>query len=123
MHFQFIIKQEKTMPIVRAEKNSNQPFAVINQAAIRSKELSWQSTGMLVYLLQLPDRWNIDLDNLTAVKPGGKDRVYTCLKQLEQFGYLSKRQTRDKKGRIKKVEYTVFEDPNDNPQFNKRYIR
>jgi len=65
-----------------------QRFTIIADEALRDARLSFRATGILAYLLSLPDGTEITGRRLTDAKSEGRDAVFTAMTELEQAGYL-----------------------------------
>lgn len=63
-------------------------FTMIANAALRDKQLSFRATGILAYLLSLPDGSSISGRRLAEEKAEGRDAIMTALAELEKAGYL-----------------------------------
>jgi len=73
-------------------------YTVISDAALRDKELSFRATGVLAYLLSLPDGTEISGVRLVDAKQEGRDAVYTAMKELETAGYVTRQKRQDSTG-------------------------
>ena len=85
------------MAVFRIEKNSD--FTIMPNYPFRDMRLSFKGRGLLGTMLTLRDDWDYTLAGLTAISPHGKSYVSTGLNELEQLGYLERRQLRDEQGR------------------------
>jgi hypothetical protein len=97
--------------IIRVNKREN-PFAQIDRRPINDSRLSWKARGILTYLLEKPDNWEVrisdlvnrsDKDGITAVQNG--------MKELRKLGYASIEYTRNEKGHITGSQYVINELP------------
>lgn len=70
-------------------------FTVIADDTIRDPRLSFRATGILAYLLSLPDHSEITGLRIAALKREGRDAVYAALKELESAGYLKRERRQD----------------------------
>ena len=84
------------MAVFRIEKNSD--FTIMPNYPFRDMRLSFKGRGLLGTMLTLRDDWDYTLAGLTAISPHGKSYVSTGLNELEQLGYLERRQLRDEQG-------------------------
>jgi hypothetical protein len=64
---------------------------------------------MLAYLLSKPDHWRVIVKALVNESPAGRDAVYTILKELEQYGYITYEQTHENDGTFGETERVVHE--------------
>lgn len=92
-------------------------YVSLKNKDVQRKDLSYEATGMLVYLMSLPHDWNINLRNLQQ-KGAGRDKVRRILKELEDKGYLSIENSKDEQGRFTHTQYHAYATPDYNPQFN-----
>lgn len=63
-------------------------FTIIADGALRDPRLSFRATGVLAYLLSLPDGSQVSGRRLTTVKSEGRDAILRALDELETAGYL-----------------------------------
>lgn len=91
--------------------NKNTGYTVLSNNHFRNKNLSLKAKGLLSLMLSLPDDWDYSLAGLTTLSKDGIDSVRATLKELQKEGYLVIERTRDKKGKLSKSIYTVYETP------------
>lgn len=96
---------------------------------LRNKSLSLKAKGLLSLMLSLPEDWDYTTRGLARICKDGVDSIGKTLRELEQAGYISRRQLRGKNGRICDTEYTIFETPckppppcTDSPHTEKPYL-
>lgn len=70
--------------VVRHERD----FTVIDNAALRDCTLSFKATGLLAYLLSMPDQWSPRREQLAEAKRDGVASIRAALKELVDAGYL-----------------------------------
>lgn len=97
------------MSIVRVRKTEN--FSIISNQPINDSELPWECRGVLIYLLSKPDSWEVNVNHLIKQGPGGRDRMYRILGDLEECGYITRTNERTDDGTYQRVVYTVREQP------------
>jgi len=78
----------KVSTIVRAP-HSRKYFVMANQSA-QDKTLSWGATGMLAYLLSLPDNWKIIKDELVKHKIASRYATRKYFDELVEKKYIYK---------------------------------
>ncbi len=101
------------MAVIRVKKNKN--YTAMSNVHLRDKNLSLKAKGLLSLILSLPDDWSYSVNGLTANVKEGRDVVLSTLRELEQHGYVFREQSRDGKGRMGKIEYLIYEVPEENP--------
>ena len=97
------------MSIVRVNKTSN--YTVLSNYHFKEKQMGLKAKGLLSLMLSLPDDWNYSIAGLVKLSKDGKDSVMSALAELEQFGYLQRKQMVNDKGQFSGVEYNIFEEP------------
>lgn len=97
------------MTIVRINKNKN--YTVLSNYHLKDKNLSLKAKGLLSLMLSLPENWDYTEKGLTTLSKDCLDSVKTTLKELENNGYLIRKQLKDEKGKFKNNIYDIFENP------------
>ena len=97
------------MAVFRIEKNKG--YTVMSNHHLRNPLLSLKSKGLLSQMLSLPEDWDYTLRGLAQINKENIDAIRTAIWELEQAGYVVRHQTRDSKGRLATIEYTIFEQP------------
>jgi len=103
--------EQKTGTVfVRTKKDRN--YTVIDNTFLRDDRLSAQAKGVFAYILYLPEDWCIYQNELVNHFSNGRDALRSAIKELEEFGYISKEHKKDEKtGRFTHWQYTVNEIP------------
>ena len=105
------------MAVFRVERTRD--YTVMCNHHLKDSSLSLKAKGLLSMMLSLPDEWNYSTRGLAAICKEGVDAIGKALKELEQAGYIVRRQLRGADGRICDTEYTIYEQPRppdtDNP--------
>ena len=78
---------------------------------LRNPMLSLKAKGLLSQMLSLPDDWDYTLKGLSRINKESVDAIRTAIWELEQAGYIIRKQSRDKKGKLSSIEYTIYEQP------------
>lgn len=86
-------------------------FTTMSNHHLRNRKLSLKAVGLMSKILSLPDDWDYSLRGLAKLNTDGIDGVRSAVKELEDAGYIIRRQRRDKCGRMSHSEYLVFEIP------------
>ena len=97
------------MAVFRVERTRD--YTVMCNHHLKDSNLSLKAKGLLSMMLSLPDEWNYTTRGLATICKEGVDAIGKTLKELEQAGYIIRRQLRGKDGRISDTEYTIFEKP------------
>lgn len=80
--------------IVRGARPADN-FAQIHNAALADGRLSFKARGILAYLLSRPPGWKTSADRLAQSGVDGERAIKSGLKELEEFGYLTRTRTHD----------------------------
>ena len=102
------------MPTFRVERTKD--FIVMSNHHLRNKKLSLKAKGLLSQMLSLPEKWNYTLSGLCAINLESKDAIRSALQELEDQGYVIRRQTTDAKVKFSKNEYLIYEVPVKKPE-------
>ena len=86
-------------------------FATVPNSIIQNFSLSLDARGMLIYLLSLPSTWRLNITDLCKKNNIGKDKCYKIIKQLIDFKYIIRKQSRQKSGKIINYDYFIFDTP------------
>lgn len=100
------------MRIHRTQHTSG--FAVLSNAVLRDRRLSFSARGVLAYLLSLPDGAREDVRTLADRNPGlGRRGVSKAVAELIEHGYYVRRNVRDAETGQVRTETFVFDVPQD----------
>ena len=102
------------MAVFRVEKNKG--YTVMSNHHLRNKVLSLKAKGLLSQMLSLPEDWDYTLKGLSLINRESIDAIRTAVWELERAGYIRREQSRDAKGKMADMVYTIYEQPVlDNP--------
>lgn len=88
-------------------------FTTLSNAVINDSRLSFRARGVLMWLLSKPADWRTLSVSIAAQSPReGRDSIRTAMRELEEFGYLTRERVRDTGGRFHIVQ-TIHEIPVD----------
>jgi hypothetical protein len=99
---------ESTSVLHRHPKTRN--YTQIENDLIRDSRLSHRATGLIIYLLSLPDGARIDSNTIARRKQERRDAVRTAYRELEAAGYVKRERAQGTDGRWRTVIH-VFESP------------
>lgn len=97
------------MPVFRVVKNAN--YTTMSNYHLRDKTLSLKGKGLQSMLLSLPDQWRYSVKGLSEICLEGRDSINAALRELEQHGYLIRKQRRLPDGTLGGIEYWIYEKP------------
>lgn len=97
------------MPICRVEKTGN--YTVMANYHLDDKALSLKARGLLSTMLRLPDDWDYTIAGLAQICKDGKAAIAAAIKELEEAGYITRRQLHSGDGTFAGNEYVIHEFP------------
>ena len=97
------------MAVFRVERTGD--YTVMSNYHLKDKRLSLKAKGLLSQMLSLPEDWDYTLSGLCYINRESKDAIRTAINELEQAGYIRRRQTTDAAGKFGANEYMIFERP------------
>lgn len=81
----------------------------ILRAEINGEKLSLEAWGLYFFMMSLPEDWDFSIMGLTKVVNAGKNKIQRVLKDLENAGFIQRKQLNN--GKFGKVEYTLLHKP------------
>ncbi|MBI9089899.1 MAG: hypothetical protein JEZ12_11840 [Desulfobacterium sp.] len=93
--------------IIRSENKDR--FTVISNELLNDNRITDKALGTLVRLLSKPDNWNLNINHLVKTGKQGRTAIRSSIAELEKAGYIHRRVTRGKSGRITGTEYLIYE--------------
>ena len=97
------------MAVFRVERTRD--YTVMSNFHLRDKRLSLKAKGLLSQMLSLPENWDYTLAGLSQINKESKDAIRTAINELENAGYVIRRQTTDSSGKFGINEYIIHEQP------------
>ena len=96
--------------IIRSRTNKN--FTVVDNVWVKDKGLSTKAKGIFVYLLTLPNDWDLHVSELVTHFTDGEKGIRTGLQELMKRGYLFciPRRSSDN-SRFLGNDYVIMENP------------
>lgn len=97
------------MAVFRKVKKTD--YTIIDNNIFKNQKLSLKGKGMICTMLSLPDNWNFSEEGLTQLSNDSRAGIRSTLKELMEYGYLTRERNRDEKGKLRETIYTIYEDP------------
>ena len=98
-----------TGQIHRIKKTSG--FVVLDTVCLKDERLGWDAKGLHSYIMQLPDDWEINIEDLKKRSADKRDATTSAMRQLMEVGYVHRTRKHDNRGRFEGYDYDVFERP------------
>lgn len=95
--------------IFRVEKSAN--YTVMSNYHLDDARLSLKAIGLLSKILRMPDGWDYSIEGLSRICREGKAAIRSAIEELEEAGYIVRRQTHGEGGQFAGNEYIVYEQP------------
>lgn len=87
-------------------------YSIVNNVLLRDTRLTPKARFVGIYMLALGDEWEYNLTGLVKVIGSiGKSSLREAVHELEQYGYLYRKQARKAKGRYAGYDYYLVEEP------------
>lgn len=97
--------------ILRAEHSAQYPYVMMSKETANDHGLSLAARGLLAWLLDKPDSWEIDPEAIARLNKTSIYEVKKLLKELTTGGYLIPPQRQKIKGKFWYTPYTLLEKP------------
>ena len=109
----FIVQEKRQKTILRKNKDRENPYVMIAKDIMQEEGLSFKARGIMAYLLSLPDDWVLHMSELEKrSKKDGRERIASGIKELIEFGYITRIQERSESGKWGTMVYLINEIPN-----------
>lgn len=86
-------------------------FTTFHNDVICDPNLSWEASGMLLYLLSKPDNWTVSHNHLVNYRDAGHSKVRRILKEIEDAGYLVRERVRNERGVFVAGRSVLYDNP------------
>lgn len=77
-------------------KQKKKNFSMVSNTLVKDTSISLKAKGMCLILVHFPDDWNFYEEKLQDYTLDGRTAITNALKELEQNGYLYRKQLREK---------------------------
>ena len=91
--------------IYKPEKFEN--FVIVPREVLRDKRLSTGAVGLFCFLISHDSKFRINIQYTVNAFKDGKDAIYSRFKELIEFGYLEKKQVKDKSNKFLGYNYII----------------
>ena len=97
------------MAVFRIEKTRD--YTVMANHHLRNTKLSLKAKGLLSLMLSLPEDWDYTTKGLAKICKDGVDSICSTVNELEEHGYVIRERSRNAKGQLTDIQYTILEQP------------
>lgn len=84
--------------MARLIKKDSSNFTVVSNQLIRDSRLSWKARGIFSYLWSQANNWQFYVKEIATHAPDGEKSLQSGLKELEEYGYLTRKMRQTSKG-------------------------
>lgn len=98
------------MAIIKIINSARKNYTIVDNSMLQDQNLSLTEKGLMAYLLQLPNDWDISQTQVERATNTGRRTMQKLFDSLMNKGYIVKRESRDERGRFH-VEYDIYEKP------------
>ena len=95
-------------------------FTIIDNSIFKNKRLCCKDIGLLCLMYSLSDDWDFSIVGLSSICKDGTSSIRSGIENLEKYGYLTRKQSRDQRGSFDGYDYYLYMDPKDNPDYPPR---
>lgn len=113
--------KEIKLPLVRGHHSFDHSFTQIPNQWLRDNRLTFKARGLLALLLSHSEGWSLSISSLAQNNLEGKHAIGEAIHELENYGYLKRRQVNEN-GRFGEVVWETCDPepltdfpPTDNP--------
>lgn len=85
-------------------------YTTIDRRTLNDDRLSFRARGLLVWLLDKPDGWEVRSSDIAKMTKEGRDAIRVALGELGACGYLVRKRSRGERGRWV-TETIIYEAP------------
>lgn len=105
--------QKTAMPSFIQKGNEESEYVNIPNETVRDSRLSFKASGLLAYLLSLPENWKVNVEHLASESDkDGRDSVSSAIKELVSIRYVVKERLRDEATKsFSGFNYYVYKKP------------
>lgn len=99
--------------IERCPHDTENPYSQISRALLQDQNLSFETKGLIVYLLSMKSGWKIGVKHLMKFSKGkaGRDKIYKMLNEAIELGYMKRDYVTPPGSNLRRVVYYLSEFP------------
>lgn len=97
--------------LARLIKQDRGNYTNISNQLIRDSRLSWKARGIFAYLWSQADEWDFYVSEVAKHATDGRDALRSGLKELEKYGYLTRKPSSDTGGQFDGMSWVLTDKP------------
>lgn len=86
-------------------------YMIVSKNFSQDRRLNLEERGLYATMNSLPDEWNFSVAGMAQILPDGRRKIQSALDGLVQKGYVTKRQTKDDRGKFARNIIEINERP------------
>lgn len=86
-------------------------YVSIPSDILQDVNISLKARGLYVTIMGLPRHWSLSVRGLLSILKEGEKAIYSALRELEEYGYVSRSQSKDSSGKYGDIVYTLYARP------------
>lgn len=97
--------------LIKRTKSIKSDFLIAHNKLVQNSNVSFESRGLLVMLLSLPDDWVLHKSWIMKEYKIGRDKLNRMFKELKDNGYLVEMEMIRENGKFKGKNYMIYDTP------------
>ena len=97
--------------MARLIKQDRGNYTNISNQLIRDSRLSWKARGIFAYLWSQADEWDFYVSEVAKHATDGRDALRSGLKELEKYGYLTRKPSSNANGKFDGMDWVLTDKP------------
>lgn len=97
--------------MARLIKNTANNYTNISNKVVRDERLSWKARGIFLYMWSQADNWQFYVSEIAKHATDGERSLQSGLKELENYGYLTRKHRIGKNGDFSGMDWILTDDP------------
>lgn len=97
--------------LARLIKQDRGNYTNISNQLIRDSRLSWKARGIFAYLWSQADEWDFYVSEVAKHATDGRDALRSGLKELENYGYLTRKPSSGTGGQFDGMSWVLTDKP------------
>lgn len=97
--------------MARLIKQDRGNYTNISNQLIRDSRLSWKARGIFAYLWSQADEWDFYVSEVSKHATDGRDALRSGLKELERYGYLTRKPSSGTGGQFDGMSWVLTDKP------------
>lgn len=97
--------------LARLIKQDRGNYTNISNQLIRDSRLSWKARGIFAYLWSQADEWDFYVSEVAKHATDGRDALRSGLRELEKYGYLTRKPSSDANGKFDGMDWVLTDKP------------